>query len=284
MTKSVKHLNAVIEKLEDKVKHLQDMFDNLLDIKVKELEDRESELELKMEMLIRELQKSVNTKKDKRKEIQCRVCKQTFESRNRLRDHVLTDHPTTPKCTSFGRRNEDNESKDNSVKSNQYLVKCNLCTKRFKDVSNLERHIKRDHEDHETFECDFCRKTFVTKWRLDKHVKMHSIINLKECNYFRNKRQCPFEDLGCKFGHGTDFQREATDRQIGDISEQSNETNDKTFDYEGDMLENSSFCTSTPLKKKKILLKCEECPNLTQCTDCLIKQHMQERYEGNMTS
>ena len=119
MTKTVKELNAVIEKLEDKVKHLQDMFDNLLDIKVREeLEDRENDLELKMEMLSRELQKSVNTKKDKRKEIQCRVCEQTFESRNSLRDHVQTNHPATPKCTSFQRRNEDNEHKDNSVKSN----------------------------------------------------------------------------------------------------------------------------------------------------------------------
>ena len=159
----MKELNAVIEKLEDKVKHLQDMFDNLLDIKVRELEDRENDLELKMEMLSRELQKSVNTKKDKRKEIQCRVCVQTFESRNSLRDHVLTNHPTTPKFTSFRRRNEDNEHKDNSVKSNQYLVKCNLCTKRFKDVSNLERHIRRDHEDHETFECGICRKNICDK-------------------------------------------------------------------------------------------------------------------------
>ena len=70
---------------------------------------------------------------------------------------------------------------------------------------------------------------------------MHSNINIKECKYYRTKRHCPFEDLGCKFGHGTDFQREAIDRQIGDISKQSNDTNDKTFDYEGkgDMIHDS---------------------------------------------
>ena len=62
---------------------------------------------------------------------------------------------------------------------------------------------------------------------------MHSNIKLKECNYYRTKRHCPFEDLGCKFGHGTECQREATDRQIRDISEQSITTNDKTFDDEG---------------------------------------------------
>ena len=55
MTKTVKHLHSVIEKLEEKVKHLQDIFDNLLDIKIRELEERERESELKIEMLIREL-------------------------------------------------------------------------------------------------------------------------------------------------------------------------------------------------------------------------------------
>ena len=280
MTKSVKHLNAVIEKLEDKVKHLQDMFDNLLDIKIRELEDRERESELKIEMLTREIKKSANAKKDKRKEIKCRFCEQTYESRDSLRDHIQTDHPTTFNWTSCERRKEENKSEDN-----QYLIKCSLCTTRFKDVSNLERHIKRNHKDHETFECHTCRKTFVTKWRLEKHMKMHSKIKLKECKYYRTKRHCPFEDLGCKFGHGTDIQSETIDRQIEDISKMSNYVHSDTFDYEGkeDMTKKESFCTSTPLKKQKKLLQCEECPDLTQCTDCLIKQYIQERYRSSLT-
>ena len=145
MTKTVKQLNAVIEKLEDKVKHLQDMFDNLLDIKIRELEDRERESEQKIEMLTREIKKSANAKKDKRKEIQCRFCEQTYESRNSLKDHIQTDHPTTLFWTSCARREEDNKSEDN-----QYLINCYLCTTKFKVVSNLERHIKSNHKDHET--------------------------------------------------------------------------------------------------------------------------------------
>ena len=74
----MKNLNSVIEKPEDKVRHLQDMFDNLLDIKIRELEDREKESELKIKMLSRELQRSVNTQNDKWKEFQCRVCEQTL--------------------------------------------------------------------------------------------------------------------------------------------------------------------------------------------------------------
>ena len=76
----MKHLNAVIETLEDKVKHLQDIFDNLLDIKIRELEDKERESELKIEILTRELKESVDAMKDKRKEIQCRFCEQAYDS------------------------------------------------------------------------------------------------------------------------------------------------------------------------------------------------------------
>jgi hypothetical protein len=47
----------------------------------------------------------------------------------------------------------------------------------------------------------------VTNWRLKKHVKkMHSNPRLKQCYYFKNDMQCPFDDLGCKFGHDFDTQ------------------------------------------------------------------------------
>ena len=54
--------------------------------------------------------------------------------------------------------------------------------------------------------CGKCAKTFVTNWRLKKHVKMHSNPILKQCYYFKNDINCPFDDLGCKFGHSFDTQ------------------------------------------------------------------------------
>ena len=98
------------------------------------------------------------------------------------------------------------EPKNYPVEDKPHFVKCNLCTKKYKNVSDLERHIKMDHREHENFECGKCNKIFVTKWRLEKHVKMHSEINLKECRYYKRKTHCPFEDLGCKFGHGSSIQ------------------------------------------------------------------------------
>jgi hypothetical protein len=80
-----------------------------------------------------------------------------------------------------------------------YFVICNLCTMKYAKVSDLERHIKSVHKDHEKFECENGKKSFVTKWRLDKHVKMHSKLHLRECHYFKSKSYCSFEELGCKF-------------------------------------------------------------------------------------
>ena len=140
-------------------------------------------------MLIRELKKFVNAEKEKMKEIICRVCGKSFVRRSSLRDHVQTDHQTALNSRSFERKKVDNQSKDIQAKSNQCLVKCYMCTSTFNIVSDLERHINRDHEEHKTFECNICRTKIVTTWRLKKHVEMHSNINIKECGYYRSKKQ-----------------------------------------------------------------------------------------------
>ena len=75
-------------------------------------------------------------------------------------------------------RTED-EPKAYPVKDKQHSVKCNLCGKTDKNVCDLERHIKKDHRDHENFECEKCKKIFVINWRLEKHVKMHLETHLK---------------------------------------------------------------------------------------------------------
>ena len=50
------------------------------------------------------------------------------------------------------------ESKDFPVKDKHHFLLCNLCTMKYEHVSDLERHIKSVHEDHENFECGNCKK------------------------------------------------------------------------------------------------------------------------------
>ena len=41
---------------------------------------------------------------------------------------------------------------------------------------------------------------FVLKWRLEKHLGIHQ-ASVKTCKFFKEGKECPFEDIGCMFGH-----------------------------------------------------------------------------------
>ena len=104
---------------------------------------------------------------------------------------------------------------------------------------------------------------------------MHSKHHLRECHYYKGKSYCPFDDLGCKFRHGTNKQVEDTDGNMDD-------TNETVDDSHSDISENNPtnpICTSTPVKKQNSLLKCEDCLNISQCTACRIIQQIEERHE-----
>ena len=84
-------------------------------------------------------------------------------------------------------------------KSKAYpLKKCNFCDKTFAENWELETHLK-GHEKADKFECEKCDTAFVLKWRLRKHESVHNTD--KYCHYYNNRKDCPFEEIGCKFRH-----------------------------------------------------------------------------------
>ena len=78
---------------------------------------------------------------------------------------------------------------------------CKLCEKSFNKFVDLEIHIKMFHEKHSILKCDQCDKGFVLRWRLKKHMRLHTESNIKHCHYFNNDKDCPYEEIGCKFLH-----------------------------------------------------------------------------------
>ena len=52
-----------------------------------------------------------------------------------------------------------------------------------------------------SYDCDKCDNTFVLKWRLTKHKENHSRLRTKKCNYFNNKKPCPYKNIGCMLDH-----------------------------------------------------------------------------------
>ena len=119
-------------------------------------------------------------------------------------------------------------------------------------------------------------------------MKLHTEKFVKHCYYFNNNRNCPFEELGCKFlyarakscGFGSKCKRRLCPlRHHEEDNVQSDVNGSKVEKHEGveesdmsseEFQSDDSFLTSTP---KKIKCECEECINKTQCTDCFVNQH-----------
>lgn len=55
------------------------------------------------------------------------------------------------------------------------LVPCQFCSKMFSKISNLNTHIRAEHEKHR-FECPICEKLFKSSYALRQHInnpKLH---------------------------------------------------------------------------------------------------------------
>ena len=80
-------------------------------------------------------------------------------------------------------------------------IKFKNCDQTFPRFVDLEKHMKTIHGHHQEYSCDKCEKHFMIKWRLEKHMKMHTDKLMKQCHYYHNGGECPFDEYGCKFSH-----------------------------------------------------------------------------------
>ena len=97
--------------------------------------------------LVIELKRTVIDLEDIASKLQERALKETNDTGSLVSKH------TTDLGEDFGIKN----------KSHHHRIKCDSCGKQFMKISDLEEHIKIEHEEYQTYKCDVCRKTFVTK-------------------------------------------------------------------------------------------------------------------------
>ena len=99
----------------------------------------------------------------------------------------------------------DEESDSNSLRDEPLnkpsTIRCKICKESFSKNSELEKHLVNIHGSKKTYSCENCDKTFLLKWRLNKHIGIHQDDNIRICKFFKDGKDCPFEDVGCKFGH-----------------------------------------------------------------------------------
>ena len=163
-----------------------------------------------------------------------------------------------------------------------HLVTCTLCNEIFNRIVDLEKHIQCSHENREVFQCDQCGKAFTLRWRLKKHTSLHGNKEIRACHYFNNKKECPFEEFGCKLQHVAAKEcifglrcnnKLCPYRHSKDESDAFHDTKmenaESVMEDSEYIVEKGSFATSTPQKRK---FDCKECLNDTQCTDCFVRE------------
>ena len=92
------------------------------------------------------MKRTVNLLEDIAKQLQAKLVKDTNDTERLIK--------------------EDSVAKDiNKEELQRHPSKCMLCSDRFKNISELEKHIKGKHAEYDTFECENCGKKFVTKFR-----------------------------------------------------------------------------------------------------------------------
>ena len=224
--------------LQDRVKYLEEIIVNFEEkLTVKDMDDKEDNVEV---MTVKEdIDKDTNSKKD--------ICKESNDEEDII-------ERTNDKDDISKKEDKLDEPKSLAIQEINRKI-CELCEKVFDKNCDLENHIIKSHEDHQTFECEKCRKIFVTEWRLNKHRKIHNGKTKKFCYHFNTGKSCPFEKLGCKFLHLYPDTQEK--RTILTLTESL-----------------GSFYTSTPRKPYE---DCDECMESFKCTDCIVKHMLGQR-------
>ena len=108
--------------------------------------------------------------------ISCPLCDQTFTSRN-LKNHIRSDHET-----------------------HTLVEECDICHKKFSNISHLYRHIDSMHNEERRHECTLCDFTTKIKQNLRRHILVHSAEFRFKCDIcgHQSKRENDFKKHVCR--------------------------------------------------------------------------------------
>ena len=123
---------------------------------------------------------------EQQKNFKCELCGKGFGEKAQLKKHkrvhsLIKEITYCPKCKeNFKNIKQHYEEMHSNLK---YI--CQSCFKRFKNLRDLEIHIKTRHSTFRSYFCDYCCKGFAEKFQIERHVKLHiknisSNKNIKE--------------------------------------------------------------------------------------------------------
>ncbi|KAK9738161.1 Zinc finger, C2H2 type [Popillia japonica] len=142
----------------------------------------------------------------------CAQCLNRFNSRASLQQHIITVHTDIKDhvCSTCGKKFSSKTSMRVHMKShsNERLYKCKLCSyagrtasavyvhmsthendfcicevcsKSFKSMRNLNDHLRRVHSETRKHECNYCGKKFIDKYILSIHIRRHTGARPYKC-------------------------------------------------------------------------------------------------------
>lgn len=121
-------------------------------------------------------------------EFECDICRKTFNSRNKIRQHLITHINEGRRkflcvacgnqfCTKFGLTQHIR-----AIHDKEQRFQCTKCNRRFAHKHNLKTHLNR-HDGIRPYACKVCTKTFYDSSTLNVHTKsVHSDTNAYVCN------------------------------------------------------------------------------------------------------
>ncbi|XP_012577960.1 PREDICTED: zinc finger and BTB domain-containing protein 40 isoform X2 [Condylura cristata] len=98
----------------------------------------------------------------KSKQVQCKDCSETKESRKELEKHQLEAHGAAA------------EADAPKKKKKRLPVTCDLCGREFAHASGMQYHKLTEHFDEKPFSCEECGAKFAANSTLKNHLRLHT--------------------------------------------------------------------------------------------------------------
>ncbi|XP_041983589.1 zinc finger protein 546-like [Aricia agestis] len=106
-----------------------------------------------------------------RTEKMCKICKKTYTSEKKHRNHVQSKHMIEYKETKPRKRVSFSDQV--IVHEFKEYHRCRKCPKIYEDYNSLKQHMKQMHKKRKCYICFYCNKGFAERMIFKMHIKMH---------------------------------------------------------------------------------------------------------------
>ncbi|KAG4072939.1 hypothetical protein HA402_006619 [Bradysia odoriphaga] len=125
-----------------------------------------------------------NSRNPETDKFHCDTCGAPFEKYNDLNEHKKTHGNQRYQCPTCSRwfSKKYHMKNHQTIHLNQKLFACTLCTKKYTNQGNLDRHVRVFHHNEKQYQCEVCQKCFSQSSILRAHLHVHNEERNYECN------------------------------------------------------------------------------------------------------